>query len=207
LDLYPNYWRAAASKSQFPHSGNVAQVVIKTNEDVNSRILNLKSNTTDIAYWPVSHATEIWNNVTGPNGDGTLKSSIPYLKLWCQEPTFDVMFLGFNMNPLLNRSGVITQSPFVNKDLRIAFSYAFDYDAFIDNVLNGFGQQAQGPIPIGMTGHDSELAMYEYDLDLAVDAWNDAMAAGLNDVWENMSYTLQIYYNSGNTNRERACLP
>jgi peptide/nickel transport system substrate-binding protein len=206
LDLYPNYWRAAASKSQFPHSGNVAQVVIKTNEDVNSRILNLKSNTTDIAYWPVSHATEIWNNVTGPNGDGTLKSSIPYLKLWCQEPTFDVMFLGFNMNPLLNRSGVITQSPFVNKDLRVAFSYAFDYDAFIDNVLNGFGQQAQGPIPIGMTGHDSELAMYEYDLDLAVDAWNDAMAAGLNDVWENMSYTLQIYYNSGNTNRERACL-
>ncbi|MEM4734352.1 MAG: ABC transporter substrate-binding protein [Candidatus Thorarchaeota archaeon] len=206
LDLNPNYWRAAQAKAQFPYAGNIRQVVIKTNEDVNSRILNLLNNETDSAYWPVSHANQIWNNVTGDNGDGTRKSKIPYLKLWAHEPTFDVMFLGFNMNPYLNRSGVITQSMFQMKSVREAFSYAFDYSSYIANVLNGFGTQLQGPIPKGMFGHKDDLFMFSYDIDKAVDAWNDAMAAGLDNILANNSYKLEIYYNSGNVNRQRACL-
>ncbi|TFG08212.1 hypothetical protein EU538_07600, partial [Candidatus Thorarchaeota archaeon] len=87
-----------------------------------------------------------------------------------------------------------------------AFSWAFDYDTYIENVLQGFGQQLQGPVPIGMFGHYDDLFMFEYDLEEAVDAWNIAMTKGLDDILANMSYDLEIYYNSGNTNRERACL-
>jgi peptide/nickel transport system substrate-binding protein len=116
------------------------------------------------------------------------------------------MFLGFNMNPTYNKSGAIVQSPFTDINVRTAFSYAFDYDTFIDNVVNGFGAQLQGPIPQGMFGHDDDLFMFDYDLDEAQDAWNTAMADGLNDVWENASYELTIFYNSGNTAREAACL-
>ncbi len=206
LDLVPNYWRAASAKTTHPYAGNITRVIIRTNEDANSRILNLKAGTSDVGYWPVDHANEIWNRVNGSNGDGKLKSKIPNLKLWCQEPTFDVMFLGFNMNEYLNVSGTIVKSPFVIKELRESLSYAFNYQAFITNVLNGFGQQAQGPIPVGMFGHDDSLFMYEYDIEMAVAKWNAAMDAGLDTILANMSYRLVIYYNSGNTNREKACL-
>ncbi len=206
LDLNPNYWRADAAKTTHPYAGNCTSITIKTNEDVNSRILNIKAGTTDQTYWPVSHSDQIWNRVNGSNGDGTLKSSISGLKLWAQYLTYDVMFIGFNMNPYLNKSGSIVQSPFTIKTLRESFSYAFNYASFITNVLNGFGEQAQGPIPITMFGHNDSLFMYQYDLDQAVQKWNAAMAAGLPAVLANMSYKLEIYYNSGNTNRERACL-
>lgn len=206
LSRYTNYWRATAAKTQFSKAGSIDSVVIKTNEDVNSRILNLLANSTDGGYWPATHALYIWNGVNGTNGDGTIKSLYPKLKLWCQEPTFDVMFLGFNMNPYLNRSGNIVQSPFTIKSLRESFSYAFNYQTFITNILNGFGTQAQGPIPKTMFGHNDSLFTYSYDLDQAVQKWNLAMTQGLPAVLANMSYTFDIYYNSGNTNRQQACL-
>lgn len=206
LELYDNYWRAADAKALVAYAGAVSEISIKTNEEVNSRILSIQAGETDGTYWPTSHAFEVWNNVTGPDGDGTLKTDNPNLKLWCGNPTFNVMFLGFNMNPTYNKSNEIVQSPFTDINARTAFSYAFDYQTFIDNVVNGFGAQLQGPIPQGMFGHDDDLFMYEYDLDEAQTYWNLAMADGLDDVWENGSYELTIYYNSGNTVREAACL-
>ncbi len=206
LDINPNYWRAAAAKQTHPYAGNITRIIIRTNEDASSRILNLKAGRSDVGYWPVSHALDIWNGLNGTNGDGTRKSKIPGLKLWCQEPTFDVMFLGFNMNEYIVVHNVSVMSPFRIKEVREAFSYAFNYQAFIKNVLNGFGQQAQGPIPAGMFGHDYSLFMYEYDIEAAVEKWNAAMGKGLDTILANMSYRLVIYYNSGNTNREKACL-
>jgi peptide/nickel transport system substrate-binding protein len=209
LDLYEDYWRMDAAKTTHPYAGNITSITIKTNEDVNSRILNMQSGATDGGYWPVSHADQVYNNQTvadfGDN-DGTQQSSNPDLKVWAGYPTFDVMFLGFNMNPTLNKSGEFIQSPFTIKETREAFSWAFDYETYIENVLQGFGQQLQGPVPIGMFGHYDDLFMFEYDLEEAVDAWNIAMTKGLDDILANMSYDLEIYYNSGNTNRERACL-
>ncbi|MHA1735751.1 MAG: ABC transporter substrate-binding protein [Candidatus Thorarchaeota archaeon] len=206
LDINPNYWRATAAKADFPNAGNITRIIIKTNEEVSSRILNLQTGASDGGYWPVSHASEIYNGITGDSEDGTVKSKIPALKLWCGEPTYDVMFLGFNMNPTFNKSGQIVQSPFTIKATREAFSYAFDYQTYIQDVLNGFGIQLQGPIPKGMFGHKDDLFMYSYDIEKAVDAWNDAMEEGLDDILANMSYKLEIYYNSGNVNREKACL-
>jgi len=206
LELYTNYWRAAASKAAFPYSGAVSEISIKTNEEVNSRILNIQAGESDACYWPTSHAYDVWNNVTGADGDGTLKSSNPNLKVWAGNPTFDVMFLGFNMNPTYNQSGSLVQSPFTLIETREAFSYAFDYQTFIDSVVNGFGVQLQGPIPQGMFGHDDDLFMYDYDLDAAQTAWNAAMTKGLDAILANGSYDLTIYYNSGNTVREAACL-
>ena len=110
------------------------------------------------------------------------------------------------MNPYINQSGVISQSPFTDINTRRAFSYAFDYDMYIENAVGGFGLKLQGPIPQGMFGHDYDLDMFDYDLEEAKDAWNLAMEAGLNDVWANLSYSLTIYFNSGNTVRETGCM-
>lgn len=207
LEKNPTYWRAAEATAQYANAGDLAFITIKTNEEVNSRILNIKANQTHGTYWPTNHANEVWNGVTGADGDGTLKSSVDNLKVFAGNPGFNVMFLGFNMNPYLNKSGVTTLSPFVNKSVRESFSYAFDYDTFIDSVVNGFGEQLQGPVPVGMFGHYDDLYMYNYNLTKAAEFWNLAMADGwLDGVLANNSNDLTIYYNSGNTVREAACL-
>jgi len=206
LRLNPNYWAKSTVQATHPYAGNITSITVKTNEDVNSRILNLKAGTTDRGLWPADYIDQIWNKVNGSSGDGTAKSSIANLKLWCQEPTFNVFFLGFNMNPTLNRSGTVVKSPFTDINVRKSLSYAFDYNAFITTVLNGFGEQANGPIPRTMFGHNDSQPVWAYDHAKAVQYWNLAMASGLNDVFMNMSFHMEIYYNSGNTVREKACL-
>ena len=205
----PTYWRDTATDpivAPLEHDGSISTVIIKTNGDVNSRILNIHAGESDGCYWPTTHADQIYNGVTGDPGDGTLMSKIPQLKLWAGLGTYAVSFLGFNMNPYINQSGVLTESPFTYKDMRYALSYTFNYSEYIDDTLYGFGLQLQGPIPQGMFGHKDDLFMFEYNITAAVEYWNLAMAAGLEDVWANNSYHLNIYYNSGNENREKACL-
>lgn len=205
LELNDDYWRATEAKVTHPYAGTITDVTIKLNTDVNSRMLNLQAGTTDAGYWPATNAFDIWNNAT-TIGDGSLQSINPDIKVWTGNPTFDVMFLGFNMNSYLNVTNDIRESPFTDWEVRAAISYAFDYDALIDNILNGLGLQLQGPIPQGMFAHDDDLFMYELDMAEAVTHWNLAMDNGLDDVWANNSYELNIYYNEGNTNREAAGL-
>ena len=209
LTLYDEYWRAdetAPEIAPLPNAGSVTTVIIKTNEDVNSRILNIQAGETDGSYWPTSHADQIYNGYVGDPEDGTLMTDNPNLKLWAGMGTYDVMFLGFNMNPYINQSNTITECPFTDKNLRYSLSYVFNYSVYIDAILNGFGIQLQGVVPEGLFGASDDLFMFEYNMTAAVEYWNLAMAAGLDDVWANNSYSMSIYYNSGNTNREKASL-
>ncbi len=59
---------------------------------------------------------------------------------------------------------------------------------------------------MGMFGHDDDLFMFEYDLESAVEYWNLAMADGLDDIWKNNSYSLDLYYHTyANQYREDLC--
>ncbi|TFG33857.1 ABC transporter substrate-binding protein [Candidatus Thorarchaeota archaeon] len=205
IELNEDYWREALAKVTHPYAGTITKVTFKLNTDINSRMLNLAAGETDACDWGATNAYDIWNNVT-TRGDGTLQSINPDIKVWTGSPTFDVMFLGFNMNPYLNVSNQLRQSPFTDYNLRMAISYAFDYDALIDNVMNGIATQLRGPIPAGMFGHDSDLFMFSKNMTAAVEHWNLAMTAGLDTVFANNSYELNIYYNEGNTAREAASL-
>lgn len=48
-------------------------------------------------------------------------------------------------------------------EVRQAISYAIDYDGIIAATQNGNAVQMQGPIPLGMAGHDDSLLQYSYD--------------------------------------------
>lgn len=54
--------------------------------------------------------------------------------------------------------------PTSNIKVRQALSYAMNYKEVIQDVLDGTGRQAQGPLPYGLFGHDNHLPMYHYDL-------------------------------------------
>ena len=84
-------------------------------------------------------------------------------------------------------------------NIRKAFCYAFDYDSYINNVLDGFGFQPKGPIPEGLLGYDSKGPSYSYNLDMAESHFRDA------GVWES-GFTFTAYYNSGNDVRLNALL-
>jgi peptide/nickel transport system substrate-binding protein len=96
---------------------------------------------------------------------------------------------------------------FQDLHIRKAFNYCFDFDAMINDALNGEGIQAQGPIIAGMLGYrEGEAPLYSFDLDkceeefkLASDDPNSP-AAG---VWDTGFY-MQMAYNTGNDTRRLA---
>jgi peptide/nickel transport system substrate-binding protein len=203
-----NYWREEAAKAQFPFSGALDEVIIKTNEDVNSRILNLQAGEADSVYIPATHGLQFYNNVTPPTfatNDGTQQSLEPdKYKVWAKYPTFTIAEIHFTMSDTMNETtlGRVVENPYRLKNVRKALSYSMDYDTAISQVLNGFGIASAGPVPSGMFGHDDNAFRYTYDLDEAVTYWNDAMNNdGLDAILANNSYRLIFYYNSGNEAR------
>ena len=200
LTLVNDYWRTQEAKSSHPNAGSIAKVTLQFNSDSDNRYQNLQRGSSDGCYWMQYDVYDIWNNVT-TRGNGTIQSLDPNLKVWLGSPDYSIMCLGFSMNPYMNFSDEIRLNPFTNYELRSAVSYAFDYQAPIDDVLNGIGIQLQGPIPQGMFAHDDDLFMYSLDMEEAVEHWNLAMDNGLDEIWANNSYELNILYNEGGLNR------
>ncbi|MFX1484098.1 MAG: ABC transporter substrate-binding protein [Promethearchaeota archaeon] len=196
MDLNTNYWRTSTSVG----AGSIEKVFIRTNEDVNGRSLNLRTGTIDIAYWPTTNALDIWDNST------TDTSLDPNIKIVMGD-SFSVMFFGYNMGDYNTTTGQVITSPYANLAFRKCSSYAFDYNAFMAAAVNGLGRQAKGPIPYGMFGYNGTSYTENYNISKAVEYWNQAvMDPVFLESLANMSYTLTIYYNSGNTVREQGSL-
>ncbi len=223
LTLNQDYWRTtdATYLPRFPQSGRIASVILVRPEswagqsDIpDSVVVGITEGRLDGSYHGYDLGTSApWNGQLPPetdrnwdwSNDGNIQSNDPAVKIWEGYPEYGIAFLGFNLRPYLNFSGRATLSPWTNKNLRYAISYAFDYQLAIENLTYGHGLQGQGPIPRGMFGHDDDLLMFEHNLDKAVEYWNIAMAEGIDDIWQNNSYSLDLYYNQGNTNRMIYC--
>lgn len=54
--------------------------------------------------------------------------------------------------------------PLASTAARQAMLYAFDYNAFVKDLLHGYGLQAQGPMPRTIADHDTSLMLYPTDL-------------------------------------------
>ncbi|MFW9888465.1 MAG: ABC transporter substrate-binding protein, partial [Candidatus Thorarchaeota archaeon] len=201
-----NYWRESIAVTQFPDAGSIDTITILTNEDSNSRMLNIKSGLSDGCSWPISYASDVFNGATGESGDGTLKSSNPDLKVWAGEPTFSNLAPAFSMHPLIRQSGSLVQNPFTLMDMREAVAYSFDYNALIDAVYSGLAIRGEGPMPVGMWGHHDNLPLRDYNLSEAVTSWNLAMVNGLDAILADSGYDLEIYYPAGYMMYEAASL-
>ena len=162
--------------------------------------MNLKTGVSDVCYWPTNNAYDIYDSDTKESLD-------PDIHVSTGGASFSVMFFGFNMGIINTTYGYSFESPFANKDFRQAASWAFDYDAFMEVAVNGFGIQAKGPIPYGMFGYNAAYYDYEFDLDEAVAAWNLALQdPDFIESMNNLDNRIIIYYNSGNTVREQGSL-
>lgn len=87
---------------------------------------------------------------------------------------------------------------FSDINMRKCFNYAFDFDAYISQVLQGQGVPLTMALPPSYLGYDPEVPTYNFDLTAAQEA---CQAAWDGQVWEN-GFELTIAYNTGNETRQ-----
>jgi ABC-type transport system substrate-binding protein len=209
----PDYWRRSAARAQFPFAGAVEEVIIKINDDENSRILNLKAGTADIVTVNPTAAPLVYNNESPPAfdaNDGTSQSLDPdTYKVWAQYPLFTIASIHFTMTPTLNETtiGEVVENPYALKNFRKCLSYLLEYDTVIEDINNNIGVRNLGPIPSGMFGYNDTAYQYDYNLEMAKTYWEAAMADdGLDAILTNNTNRLIFYYNTGNEVRRKTQL-
>jgi ABC-type transport system substrate-binding protein len=92
---------------------------------------------------------------------------------------------------------------FADVNIRKGFSYAFDWDTYINDVYKGEAVQSlEIPLP-GMPGYDANAPHYTMDLDKATAAFKASTlkSADGKSVWD-VGFRVQMLYNQGNLNRQ-----
>lgn len=182
-----NYWRKKA---------NFEKVVIKNVGEWTTRKLMLENGDADWVYVPVEYYSEM-DGVTGL----TVYRDLPLVQL-------DSFFFVYHIS---NQSSFIGSGKldgqgipldfFTDINVRKAFCYSFNWDQYIQQVMQGHGIQPDSPIVKGLSYYNADLPKYSFDTAKAEQyfktAWNG-------QVWEK-GFTMTLAYNSGNTTRKTAC--
>ena len=180
-----NYWRAPAS---------IQVVEIKYVADFNDRLLQLENGDADSIYVPRVNI----DSMTGVQNVRISQGNV----------TLQLDFLGMNQN-ITSSSVTIGNIPlnfFADVNVRKAFASAFNYSLFISSQMMGTAIQPNGPIPKGLAGYDANVSVYSYDLEKAKEYLQNATNPATGHSWYDDGFSITVYYNSGNTVREGACL-
>ncbi|WP_027482885.1 ABC transporter substrate-binding protein [Deinococcus pimensis] len=89
---------------------------------------------------------------------------------------------------------------FADVNVRRAFSYAFDYDRYIKDVLQGKGRQRTMALPESFPGYSEDVRKYTYDPRQATASFKKAFGG---QVWKN-GFVLTARYRAGNTAQQTA---
>jgi parallel beta-helix repeat protein len=170
------YWREEAE---------LDQATITLVEDAEERKQMLINGTVDSAELPREMRDELILN--------------PDMRIVEGDPSFIMEFLGFNQQMNMGLDvGSVPADFFADPNVRRAFVHAFDYEIYLDMVLENGAIRPNGPIPLGMFAYDPSVPNYTMDLALAADFLNKT-------VYGASGFHLILYYNAGNDEREAAC--
>ncbi len=221
LKANPNYWRAEQNVPAWeggPTGPSIPTIVIKSVDEWGTRFAMLKAGDADFAVVPRQNAVQAdslvgeicnWNADKQDFDCGPSDTPDQPLRLWKGYPTVtrtDAFFV-FNINtdggnPYIGSGKLdgngIPPDFFSDIHVRKAFNYCFDWDAFIQDALNGEGVQNIGPLIPGMLGYDPNGPHYSYDPDKCVEELKQAWDG---QVWEK-GFRFQIAYNTGNVTRQ-----
>lgn len=157
--------------------------------------LMLESGDVDIAEIAPTFTDQI-----ASNHDLVVQDRLPRLK------TDPVIFFTFDINTEANPdigSGKldgagIPSDFFKDINIRKAFSYTFDYDAFVEESMGGKAPRACGPVPPGLASYDKDAPCYEFDLKKAEEYFKKAYDG---QVWEK-GFSFTLTYNTGSQMRQ-----
>jgi peptide/nickel transport system substrate-binding protein len=188
LNYYPDYWRGwspTERQNQELPEGHIKTVRLIIEESESKRADALKEGSTDFAYIVPNYRDEVLT-YDGMQYEGNL-------------PSLSMGFIGFNHDISNYEDTAPSSDFFTDEDIRKGFCYSFNYDSYIDDVLDGWGKQPTGPIPDGLLGYNPNGPQYEYDLPMAENHFKEA------GVWDT-GFTITAYYNTGNDVRMNALL-
>ena len=221
LKKNPNFWRKELNVPLWeggPVEPAIDTIVIKSVDEWGTRFAMLQTGDADFAYVPRQNAAQAealvgeictWNTETEQFECGPSDTPDKPLRLWKGFPTVtrtDAFFV-FNINteggnPYIGSGKLdgngIPPDFFSDIHVRKAFNYCFDWDAFIQDELNGEGIQNVGPLIPGVIGYDSTLPHYTYDKDKCIEHLKQAWDG---QVWEK-GFRFSIVYNTGNVTRQ-----
>jgi peptide/nickel transport system substrate-binding protein len=189
LNRFNGYWRGPASFNQ----------TITYFRDVwATRKLDLLNGNADLVYVPRNYISELLN----------ITDVQKYFPL--PDITIDTIFFNQNVsaespycgNQSLVGGNGIPLDFFSDPQVRKGFCYAFDYETYKTDVLQGEAIQLGGPLVQGLFGFNPSASQYSFCLTKARECLQNTVK------WGNLSetgFTLTVVYNTGNDPRRIAC--
>ena len=189
LERNDRYWRKPAK---------LKRLIFATVSEFNTRKLLLAAGDADSVFAERQYLPQL--------------SQLPGVTVLDDLPRLEVtnMFaFTFDINPAGNKdigSGKldgdgIPPDFFADRDVRKAFAYAFDYDAYIRDGFRGKATQARGPIPKGLMGYNPKQPVYTHAPDKAVEHFKKAFGGR---VWEK-GFRFTLSHMEGRSDRQLAC--
>ena len=179
LERNPHYWNASVWKKleeKNPDYVTTKRVIYILAADPNTRISLFQKGVADIAAVPVDRLDAVKNLKLG-NFESKIDSFV----------TPDMVFIVLNA----------AKKPLDNVLVRQALAWATPYRQIYQAVYRGYMVPNYGPIPIGWLGYtEYNVIKYKYNLAKALQL---IQQSGIKP----SDYTITIYYNTGNTQREK----
>lgn len=191
MSANPNYW-GGPDGSIHP---TIQTIIIKNVNDANTRDLDFKAGTADIAAISIANG-QIFDfvNQTVWSTSHTIQNVYPGVSIKGPFASLETDFIAFNhYNPLMNDTRV-----------REALAYLFDDATFANQVEKGFSPLATQIIPPGMFGYNPNIQGVPLNSTKALGLLK-AAGADLGFSPSNPK-TITIGYNTGSTGRQAAAV-
>lgn len=142
----PDYWQGW-------DGDHLEEVVLETVPEESTRLLRLERGDVDIATVTPGSLPALEQRIA--------EQSLPIViqKERDGQPLLSLSTMWLNLNNKM--------LPTSDVNVRKALIHAFDYDLWIEQVLNGYGLRMEGMIPRGVLGHVEAYPSYPFDLALA----------------------------------------
>ncbi|MFO7815387.1 MAG: ABC transporter substrate-binding protein [Halanaerobiales bacterium] len=182
-----NYWREPA---------NFKTVIIKNIDEPTTRILLLERGDAD----SIALDYQYFDQIEGRD-DVRIEKGLPVLQSLTTLFNWTINTKGNDYigSGELDGEGIPADF-FTDIHVRKGFSYAFNYEAFIEEVRQGQATKLRGAIVQPLMGYDEDSPAYELDLEKAEEHFKQAWDG---EVWEK-GFEMTILYNSGNMSRKTA---
>ncbi|MCE4603635.1 MAG: ABC transporter substrate-binding protein [Aeropyrum sp.] len=180
LEYNPYYWNKALWQEMFGEDKpQHERAIFLINDDAVARIETLKSGQADTGAIPLDRLEDV-SGYQMPGTDYTIIVEEKGLS-----PT--IVFIVPNA----------LKEPFNNVLVRQALMYAIPFDQIQTSVYAGYIERLYGVLPAGFPGHNDDIVVkYTFDLNKARQLISES---GINP----SDYTIKIWYNKGNTQREK----
>ena len=187
----------AANENYFAGAPKIKTIHMMTVDEPSTMRLMLETGDADVAEISTKFASQLKGNP-----EVVVYDELPRLRT---DPViFFTLDINMEANPdvgsgQLDGNGIPADF-FADKDLRLGFEYAFDYEAFLQESMEGRGEMAIGPAPAGLVKYDNGFKRYTFDLEKAKEHFKKAWGG---KVWEK-GFKFTITYNTSGDMRQIA---